>query len=88
MIYNIQLYPSIASTDFASFFPLTVTSLNKISDEYYVIGRSHNTFDSEFFTKDFTYLPGETALPGDIALLKDYTFVFLARQLFMKKRVF
>ena len=78
MIYTIKITSSPASNDFISKLPFELTFSNSDSDEYYIIGRSSNTFIN-YYQKDLTYIQ------GDIALLKDNTYIVFKETTFYQK---
>lgn len=79
MIYTIRLSSNIASTDFVSLFPFDLTFSNSVFDEYYIIGRASNTYQSYYYQKEFTYMQ------GDIALLKDNTYIIFKEASYYEK---
>ncbi len=73
MIYSISIQISSVSTDFTSMFPLNLSLSNSISPDYYIIGRSLFIYEPTMFTSRYTYIT------GDIALLKDNTYVIFKK---------
>ena len=68
MIYSISISTSTASYDFINKFPFELTFSKSTYDEFYIIGRATNSYNS-YYEKEYTYLQ------GDIALLKDNTYI-------------
>ena len=83
MIYTMQLSSNSASQEFISLLPLDLTFSNSIYPEYYIIGRSSEAFETYSYVTQFTYLP------GDIALLKDNSYViFKETSLYEDKSIY
>ena len=71
-IYSLTIASNEAGTDFFSQFPLESTFANDLGN-YYIIGRSTNSYQSQLYQNKFTYLQ------GDIAVLKDNTYVIFKK---------
>ena len=71
-IYSLTIASNKAGTDFFSQFPLESTFSNDLGN-YYIIGRSTNSYQSQLYQKKYTYLQ------GDIAVLKDNTYAIFKK---------